>query len=96
VPEPESPDYHFFARPPERPRTHHLHVCESGSDHEIRHVAVRDFLRMHPDEAARYAALKRAVIARHPQDRLAYIEGKDEYVTALERRALAWAAPGLR
>jgi GrpB-like predicted nucleotidyltransferase (UPF0157 family) len=41
APAPESPDYHFFARPPERPRTHHLHVCEAGSEHEFRHVGVR-------------------------------------------------------
>jgi hypothetical protein len=34
------------------------------------------------------------VIARHPQDRLAYIEGKDAYVTALEARAVAWAIAG--
>jgi GrpB-like predicted nucleotidyltransferase (UPF0157 family) len=91
VPAPESPEHHFFARPPERPRTHHLHVCEAGSEHEFRHVAVRDFLRAHDDEAASYAALKRQAVARHPQDRLAYIEGKDEYVAALEERAVAWA-----
>ena len=91
VPAPESPRYHLFAKPPERPRTHHLHVCAAGSEHEIRHIAVRDFLRAHPDETARYAELKREVAARHPQDRLAYIEGKEAYVTALERRALAWA-----
>lgn len=83
--------YHFFAKPPQRPRTHHLHVCEAGSDHEFRHVAVRDFLRNHADEAASYAGLKREVVARHPQDRLAYIDGKDGYVTALERRAVTWA-----
>src|SRR5829696_2305345 len=91
VPAPESPDYHFFAKPPERPRTYHLHVCEAGSTHEFRHVAVRDFLRADAAEAARYAALKRQVAARHPQDRLAYIEGKSAYVTALEQRAIAWA-----
>ena len=91
VPAPLSPDLHFFAKPRERPRTHHLHVCEAGGEHEIRHLAVRDFLRTHDDEAARYAALKRQVVARHPQDRLAYIEGKDEYVAGLEARALAWA-----
>jgi GrpB-like predicted nucleotidyltransferase (UPF0157 family) len=91
APAPESPDHHFFAKPPERPRTHHLHVCPAGGEHELRHVAVRDFLRSHPGEAASYAALKRAVVARHPQDRLAYIDGKDEYVTALEQRAVAWA-----
>ena len=91
APAPESPDYHFFAKPPERPRSHHLHVCETGSDHEFRHLAVRDFLRDHPDEAASYAALKREVVARHAQDRLAYIDGKHEYVVALERRAVTWA-----
>jgi GrpB-like predicted nucleotidyltransferase (UPF0157 family) len=91
VPARESPDYHFFAKPPERPRAYHLHVCQAGSEHEFRHIAVRDFLRIHVDEAARYAAVKRQVVARHPQDRLAYIGGKDEYVTALERRAVTWA-----
>lgn len=91
VPSPESPDYHFFARPPERPRTHHVHVCQADSHHELRHLALRDFLRAHPDEAASYAALKRRVAARSAYDRLAYIDGKDRYVADLERRALTWA-----
>jgi GrpB-like predicted nucleotidyltransferase (UPF0157 family) len=91
VPAPESPDYHFFAKPPQRPRTHHLHVCQAGTEHELRHVAVRDFLRAHADEAARYAALKRRLVARHPHDRLAYMDGKDVYVKALEERAVKWA-----
>lgn len=91
APDPASPDFHFFGKPPERPRTHHLHVCEAGSSHEFRHLAVRDFLREHNEEAARYAALKRELVKRHPQDRLAYIAGKEPYVTALERRALVWA-----
>jgi GrpB-like predicted nucleotidyltransferase (UPF0157 family) len=91
VPAPESPDFHFFARPAERPRTYHLHVCEAGSGHEFRHLAVRDFLRAHDDEATRYAALKRQVAGRHPLDRLAYIEGKSPYVAALEARAVRWA-----
>jgi GrpB-like predicted nucleotidyltransferase (UPF0157 family) len=91
VPAPESPDYHFFAKPPERPRSHHLHVCELGSEHEFRHLAVRDFLRTYGDEAAKYAALKRQVVARHPRDRLAYIAGKVQYVADLEVRATEWA-----
>jgi GrpB-like predicted nucleotidyltransferase (UPF0157 family) len=91
VPEPESPDHHFFAKPAERPRSHHLHVCQAGSEHERRHLAVRDFLRAHGDEAARYAALKGELVRKRPHDRLAYIAGKDRYVGALEARALAWA-----
>jgi GrpB-like predicted nucleotidyltransferase (UPF0157 family) len=91
VPEPTSPDHHFFARPAARPRSHHLHVCQVGSEHESRHLAVRDFLRAHGDEAARYAALKREVVRKHPQDRLAYIAGEDRYMGDLEARALEWA-----
>jgi GrpB-like predicted nucleotidyltransferase (UPF0157 family) len=91
APAPESPGRHFFARPPERPRSHHVHVCEAGGEDALRHVALRDFLRAHPGEAASYAALKRRLVARHPQDRLAYIDGKAAHLTALERRALAWA-----
>jgi GrpB-like predicted nucleotidyltransferase (UPF0157 family) len=91
APDPESPDFHFFGKPPERPRTHHLHVCEAGSSHEFRHLAVRDFLRQHSDEAARYAALKRELVKRHPQDRLAYIAVKEQYATDLESRAVVWA-----
>ncbi len=91
VPAPESPDYLLFAKPPERPRTHHLHVCAAGSEHELRHLAVREFLRAHADEAERYAALKREVAARHPQDRLAYMAGKEEHLNALEARAVEWA-----
>ncbi len=64
VPAPASPTYHFFAKPPDRPRSHHLHVCEVGSGHECRHLALRDFLRAHSDEAAGYAALN----ARSPPD----------------------------
>jgi GrpB-like predicted nucleotidyltransferase (UPF0157 family) len=87
----DSPDRHFFGKPPARPRAFHLHVCLAGGRDEHRHLAVRDYLRGHPDEAAAYAAVKRAVAERHPQDRLAYIDGKHDHMVALEGRALAWA-----
>lgn len=95
VPDPESPDFHFFAKPPERPRAFHLHVCDAGSEHERRHLAVRDYLRAHPDAAAEYEALKRRLVAAAPGDRLAYIAGKEPFMVALERRALRWAAAQL-
>jgi GrpB-like predicted nucleotidyltransferase (UPF0157 family) len=90
--DPASPNFHFFGLPAERPRTHHLHVCAAGSEDERRHLAVRDFLRVHSEEVAAYAGLKRGLVDRVPGDRLAYIKSKDSYVAALEVRALAWAA----
>jgi GrpB-like predicted nucleotidyltransferase (UPF0157 family) len=86
-----SPDCRFFGKPAERPRSHHLHVCGTGSEHERRHLDVRDYLREHEIEAARYAALKHELSTRHPQDRLAYIAGKDAYTAQLEARAVRWA-----
>jgi GrpB-like predicted nucleotidyltransferase (UPF0157 family) len=90
APDPDSPDFHFFGKPAERPRTFHLHVCAAGGDDERRHLAMRDYLRAHPDEALRYGEVKRRLVALRPGDRLAYIDGKSWYVAALERRALDW------
>ncbi len=90
VPFPDSPEYHFFGKPRERPRTHHLHVCAAGSREELRHLAVRDYLRADRAEAERYEAVKRASARRSPEDRIAYMEGKDAYLEELELRALDW------
>ncbi len=90
VPFATSPEYHFFGKPPERPRTHHLHVCLAGSHEELRHLAVRDYLRADPEEAARYEVVKRESARLHPEGRIAYMGGKGDFVGALERRALDW------
>jgi GrpB-like predicted nucleotidyltransferase (UPF0157 family) len=92
VADPDSPDYDFYARPPERPRAYHLHVCQAGGRHELRHILVRDFLRAHPAEAGVYEALKRTLVKASPEDRLAYIAGKRRYMDDLERRALSWGS----
>jgi UDP:flavonoid glycosyltransferase YjiC (YdhE family)/GrpB-like predicted nucleotidyltransferase (UPF0157 family) len=92
VDDPGTEDYPFFALPAEHPRTHHLHACVAGGDQEHRHLAVRDYLRARPDEAAAYAAVKREAAARSNGDRNAYMDAKDAFVKALEARALAWAA----
>lgn len=61
-------------------RTHHLHLVEQGGAFWRAHLAFRDALRRSPDRAAAYAALKRALAARHPDDRAAYTDGKAAFV----------------
>jgi GrpB-like predicted nucleotidyltransferase (UPF0157 family) len=90
IADPGSPDFHLFAKPLERPRSHHLHVCEAGSEHELRHIAVRDFLRARSAEARFYETLKRDLLERFPNDRLEYIAGKERYLEGLQVRALEW------
>jgi GrpB-like predicted nucleotidyltransferase (UPF0157 family) len=89
--DPEAPRLHFFGYPAQRPRLFHVHVAELGGQHMESDLAVRDFLRTHPDVAAEYARLKRALTAQHPEDRDAYIAGKAQFMSELQARALRWA-----
>lgn len=72
-------------------RTHQIHVfAEADGRNVARHLAVRDYLRAHPQRAREYGALKAALAARYPEDIEAYCDGKDAFVRALERDALIW------
>jgi GrpB-like predicted nucleotidyltransferase (UPF0157 family) len=78
----------FFVKgmPPFGPRrTHHVHV-RTSEDARVA-LVFRDHLRAHPEEAARYAALKRELAARYPTDRDAYTDGKARYVDDIVRKA---------
>jgi GrpB-like predicted nucleotidyltransferase (UPF0157 family) len=92
VADPDFPTFHFFARPADPPRTHHVHVCEPTDAVGLGVVAVRDYLRAQPAEAAAYADHKRAVAAAHPDSMDGYVAAKHAFVQALQARALAWAA----
>jgi len=67
----------------------HIHLCESGSGWERRHLAFRDALRSDPEAADSYATLKRRVAAEHPRDIYAYVDGKTGFIRSIESRALA-------
>ena len=67
----------------------HIHVCETGSAWERRHLAFRDELRRDPVTAAEYAALKLRLAAEHQRDIQAYVDGKTAFIRSIEARALA-------
>jgi GrpB-like predicted nucleotidyltransferase (UPF0157 family) len=71
--------------------THHVHFYQADDEQVRRHLAVRDFLIAHPEEAAAYGRLKESLARKFPWDIDAYVDGKDTYVKDLEQRALAWA-----
>ncbi len=78
----------FFVKglPPNSPRTHHIHIIESDSILRER-LLFRDYLRAHPDEAFRYAQLKRHLAQQFATDREAYTSGKTEYVQSIIQKA---------
>ena len=69
-------------------RTHHVHMAEPGSEMWGR-LLFRDYLRMHPEEAARYGALKFELMERYRGDREAYTDGKSAYVEEIMSLARA-------
>jgi GrpB-like predicted nucleotidyltransferase (UPF0157 family) len=73
-----------------RPRTHHVHAVLLGSDLWDRHLAFRDYLRAHADEAEDYEEFKLRLVHAVGGDRDRYVDGKDAYASALERRARSW------
>jgi GrpB-like predicted nucleotidyltransferase (UPF0157 family) len=70
----------WFMRAAGGRRTHHLHVVVHGSPTWHQHIAFCDALRRQPALAARYAALKAELAARHRDDRDAYTGAKDDFV----------------
>lgn len=67
-------------------RTHHIHMVEPNSELWER-LLFRDYLRNHPDEAQRYAYLKRDLAQRFATDREAYTGAKAEYVQSVMQKA---------
>ena len=69
-----------------------LHFFKEGSPHLERHIAFRDYLRAHPEEANAYAIEKRRAQGLHPADSHAYADEKDKWIRATESKALIWAS----
>jgi len=71
------------------PHAHHLYVCPRDSAALANHVAVRDYLRAHPDAAREYGQLKKALATRFPHDIEAYAGGKTDLLQRIMRAARA-------
>jgi GrpB-like predicted nucleotidyltransferase (UPF0157 family) len=88
VVDPVETDHEYFFKDVDGARTHHVHVCLAGGVWERRHLAFRDHLRAHPEEAARYAELKRRLAVEHPNDVYGYMDGKTRFIREIEVRAM--------
>ncbi|MFE4924855.1 GrpB family protein [Streptomyces sp. NPDC056661] len=68
-----------------------VHVCQTGSDWETRHLLFRDWLRLNVADRVAYAALKRQLAARDWPDVNAYAEAKSPFIGEIVERAREWA-----
>lgn len=73
-----------FSRPDGLP-AHHLYVCPQDSLAVKNHLAVRDYLREHPQMAQMYGELKKRLAREFPDDIESYVAGKTELILGILR-----------
>jgi GrpB-like predicted nucleotidyltransferase (UPF0157 family) len=87
------PGREAFRTPPDD-FPHHLYVCPPDSREYRRHIAFRNYLRTHPNDANAYASLKRSLAEKFGDQREAYNQAKSQFVDDIARRPLQDPATG--
>lgn len=80
----DSPPFYawFIKRNASGKRTHHIHMVEPHFEHWDR-LLFRDYLISHPETAAEYGRLKLDLSTQFPNDRIAYTNGKTNFITRI-------------
>jgi GrpB-like predicted nucleotidyltransferase (UPF0157 family) len=87
----DDPDITFLAKGAHEV---HLQLVPRAHPSVVTKLAVRDYLRAHPNEARLYADTKEAIAATANGIAKDYALGKRAFVDALEARALEWVRRG--
>ena len=85
----DMPERRYFYKGRKVEDDFHLHMVELESPFWKRHLAFRDHLRLHLDEVKAYEELKLALAKKFRDDRDGYTEAKTEFITRIEKAALA-------
>lgn len=73
-----------FHHPDGSPR-HNLYACPRDSPGLANHLAVRDYLRTHPEVAKEYGELKKRLAREFPNDIESYVDGKTDLMLKILR-----------
>lgn len=66
---------------------HHLYVCSKDSRELARHLAFRNYLRLHTDRAVAYGELKQRLAVQFAASREEYNDAKTDFVISVLRQA---------
>ncbi len=85
------PGRRFFRKDnQENVRTHHIHTFEIASAQVKRHLAFRDYMLAHPENAQKYSELKRELARKYPKNIDKYMDGKDGFIKEMDKKAAQW------
>jgi GrpB-like predicted nucleotidyltransferase (UPF0157 family) len=57
-----------------------------------RHLAFRDYMIAHPEDAQSYSDLKCSLAREYPTNIDGYMNGKDEFIREVDKKAAQWQA----
>lgn len=77
----------FIKRNAKGDRTHHIHMVEKDFEQHWDRLLFRDYLIEFPEVAKEYKNLKLSLAHDFPHDRLAYANGKKEFIDRVTRKA---------
>lgn len=80
VHKPEFKERRFFRKGLWGQSTCHLHICKFNSNEWIEKLLFRDYLRLNPDVAKEYAALKKVLASNYKFDRPTYTKKKEPFI----------------
>ena len=76
--------YHLFVlRGAGKLSLHHIHCYDKRDGEFFQLVGFRDYLCTHEEKAAEYEKLTRSLAAQYPLDRVAYTEGKKDFIQGI-------------
>ncbi|MFP3833985.1 GrpB family protein [Chryseobacterium sp. SIMBA_028] len=86
---------HHGDRIPEELHNHslriaHIHAIPASSEHWLRHIAFRDYLRTHSQVKDEYQFLKEELSKKEWLDGNDYNDGKDPFIKREEQNAIQW------
>ena len=68
-------------------RTHHIHMVEDHFTEHWDRLLFRDYLIEHREAAREYERLKRQLATNAPRDRVAYTQGKTDFIVRITEEA---------
>jgi GrpB-like predicted nucleotidyltransferase (UPF0157 family) len=71
-------------------RTHHIHTFKVGSEQVERHLAFRDYMIAHPEDALGDSELKRRLAREYPTNIDGYMDGKAGFIREIDKKAAQW------
>lgn len=81
------PGRRYFRKDIAGVRTFQMHAFQIGAPDVARHLAFRDYLIAHADEARDYSELKKQLVFQYNGDPDLYMGGKDGFINEIDRKA---------